>query len=303
MTTVNTSAIAANLRPGLAAINGMYDQYPTQWKEIYGTPYQSDKAVEIEVQTRFTGLASIVGEGMPLPSDTMGNRYNTSYVHRYVGLQFAITHQALVDNLYKDKFPEMGVSLMNSLAQTKEILGAGILNNGFDPLFPIGDGKPVFSISHPIDAGVQQNTFSVGQDLNETSLWNAIMGMQQFRGEAGLIAMIKPWKLIVPTALQVVANKILGSAYEPATANNAINPLFQDRMVPQGFKVNQFLTSNSAWFLLSDLRGGLKHYVRESVETDVYSDFSNKNLLASAYERYSFGCSDWRAAWGSQGTS
>lgn len=294
--TINTGAIANLLRPGLAAVFGDYPMYKSQWSEIYEV-YESDKATEIEVEMKLLGLAEIRPEGSPTAMDNMGQRIITSYTHRYIALGFQITRQAIMDNLYKTRFPMMAKALRDSLAQTKEILGASVLNNATNAAFPIGDGQPLASTAHPIDGGTFANTFNAHMDLNEASLESAIIGIQQFKNQAGLIVETKPTKLIVPPALQFTAERILGSAFRTSTNNNDISAVYNVTSVPQGYRVNQFLTStNSQWFLLTDAPS-FKHYVREKVETDVYTDFSTDNLLAKGVERYSFGVSNARGVW------
>ena len=298
---INTSAIASLLRPGLASVFGDYPQYPSQWSEIYET-YESDKAVEIEVEMKMLGLAQIRAEGAPTAVDTMGQRIITNYVHKYVALSFNITRQAMVDNLYKTKFPLMVKALKKSMAQTKEILAAGLLNNGFNPLFPIGDGQPLYSTSHPIDGGVVPNTPAVQTDLNEASLESGIITTQQFRDQASLICHTQPVKLIVPPQGQFTSERLLASAFRTNTANNDISAIYNVSSVPQGYRVNQYLTNPNAWFLLTDAPDGFKHYVREAIDTDVYTDFATDNLLAKAVERYSFGVSNFRSSYASGNT-
>lgn len=297
---INTTAIANLLRPGLAAVFGDYPAYPSQWSEIFDT-YDSDKAVEIEVEMKMLGLASIRAEGAPTAQDTMGQRIVTSYVHRYVGLMFIITRQAIMDNLYKTKFPLMVKALKKSMAQTKEILGASILNNGFNAAFPIGDGQPLYSVNHPIDGNVVANTFAVQADLNEASLEAAIVGIQQFRDQAGLIVMTQPQKLITPPQGQWTATRLLESAFRTNTPNNDISAIYNTSAIPRGNRVNQFLTNPNAWFIITDAPDGFKHYIREEIETDVYTDFTTDNLLAKAIERYSFGVSNFRSSFASSG--
>jgi phage major head subunit gpT-like protein len=298
--TINTTAIQSLLRPGLAAVFGDYPSYPSQWSEIFEV-YESDKASEIEVEMKMLGLAQLRPEGSPTAVDSMGERIKTTYTHRYVGLSFQITRQAIMDNLYKTKFPLMVKALKKSMAQTKEILGASILNNGFLANFPIGDGQPLFSTQHPIDGGVVSNTPGVNTDLNEASLESAIIAVQQFKDQAGLITMTKPLKLIVPPQLQYTAERLLASSYRTGTNNNDVNAMYNLSSVPQGARVNQYLTSPSSWFLLTDATDSFKHYIREKIETDVYSSFSTDDLMCKAIERYSFGVSNFRGAYGSRG--
>lgn len=299
---INTSQIQALLRPGLADIFGDYPQEPAQWKEIFDT-HTSDKAVEIDVEIKLLGLAQIKAEGASIAYDSMGQRYVTNYYHRYVGIGFVITRQAMKDNLYKSSFPMQSKALKDSLIQTKETLGAAVLNNDFSSSFPIGDGQPVFSTAHPIDGSTVANTFTVQADLNETSLQDAINGVQRFRDQAGLRKPVKPKKLIVPTELQWTANRLLNSQFRTDTANNDISAIYNLNAVPQGYRVNLYLTDTNSWFLMTDAPSGFKYYEREAIDTDVYQDFDTDNLKAKAIERYSFGVSNFRGAWGSQGAS
>lgn len=299
---INTTAIRDLLRPGLAAVFGDYPMYPGQWSEIF-EKHSSDKAVEIEVEVKLLGLAQIKAEGASTAYGEMGQRYVTNYVNRYTSIGFIITRQAIKDNLYQSSFPLQAKALRQSMEQTKEVLGASVLNNGFSSNFPIGDGQPLFSTQHPIENGVVANTFSIQADLNETSLQDAIVGVQRFRDAAGLRIMTKPTKLIVPAELQWTATRLLQSQFRVDTANNDINAIYNNSAVPQGHRVNMFLTDTNSWFLLTDAPNGFKHYEREALETDVYTDFDTDNLKAKAIERYSFGCSNFRAGWGSQGAS
>lgn len=300
---INTTAISNLLRPGLADIFGDYPMYPAQWTEIFER-HTSDMQVEIEVEIRLLGLAQIKAEGASVNFDnTMGQRYVTNYVHRYTSIGFIITRQAMKDNLYKSRFPLQAKALKNSMMQTKEILGAAVINNGFDTNYPIGDGLPVFSVSHLIDNGTVANTFSTQADLNETSLENAINIIQQFKDAAGLITMNKPTKLVVPTNNQWTANRLLGSQFRTGTANNDVSAIYAASAVPQGYRVNQFFTDQNGWVVMTDAPSAFKHYEREPLETDVFEDFYTKNLLASAIERYSFGVSNFRGAFASQGSS
>jgi phage major head subunit gpT-like protein len=253
---------------------------------------------------KMLGLAQFRAEGAATAMDTMGQRVVTNYVHRYVSLGFIITRQALKDNLYKSKFPMMARALKDSLGQTRDINGSAILNNGFNAAFPIGDGQPLFSLLHPIDGGVVPNTPAVNGDLSEPLLEQGIIGVQQFRNQAGLICNIRPKKLIVGPQNQFVADRLLQSAFRTNTSNNDINAIYNTSAVPQGYRVNQFITQvggGNSWFLLTNCENSFKHFVREAIETDVHSDFQTDNQECKAIERYSFGCSNFRGAWASHG--
>ena len=300
--TINTSQIQQLLRPGLAEVFGDYPMYPAEYAEIF-TVKTSDKAVEIEVEMKLLGLASQKAEGAPTAFQDMGQRVISTYYHRYTSVGFIITRQAMKDNLYESQFPLQAQSLRNSMLQSKEVNGASVLNNGFSSSYPGGDGQPLFSTAHPIDTGTFANTPSVQVDLNESSLQDAIVTISQFRDQAGLITMTKPTKLVVPPQLQFTADRILHSQFRTGTANNDINAIYNIGAVPQGYRVNHFLTDTNGWFVMTDAPNGLKHYVREALETDVFTDFTSDNLLAKAIERYSFGWSNPRGAFGSSGAT
>lgn len=301
---VNTSQIAPLLRPGLAAVFGDYDMYPAQWTDIFDK-HTSDKAYELEVETRLLGLAQIRTEGANTAYDNlMGTRYQTTYTHRYVGLGFIVTRQAIKDNLYKSRFDMQSRALKRSFLQTKEVLGASVLNNGFDATnYPIGDGVALFSTAHPIDGSTVANTPTAQVDLNETSLQAGIVSVMQFKDQAGLTVMTKPQKLVVPVNNRWVADRLLGSKFQTNTANNDISAIVNTNAVPGGWKDNMFLTDTNAWFLMTDADNGFKYYSREALEIDMYTEFDNDNLKIKGIERYSFGVSNFRAAYGSSGTT
>lgn len=298
---INTSAIANLLRPGLADVFGDYPTYASQWTEIFDR-HTSIMQQEIEVETRLLGMAEIRAEGASTAFDNaMGQRWITTYLHKYVSLGFIVTRQALKDNLYKNKFDMQSRALKRSMLQTKEVLGASVLNNGFSTSYPGGDGQPLYSTSHPIDGATYANTFSTQADLNETALNDANVIIQQFKDQAGLIVMTKAKKLIVPPQLAWTADRLLGSKYRTDTANNDINPIASTQMIPDGYRVNQFLTDTNGWFIKTDADSGFKYYEREKLEIDMFTEFDNDNLKVKALERYSFGWSNPRISFGSQG--
>ena len=300
---INTSAIANLLRPGLADVFGDYPMYPSQWTEIFDR-HTSIMQQEIEVETRLLGMAEIRAEGASTAFDNaMGQRWITTYLHKYVSLGFIVTRQAMKDNLYKNKFDMQARALKRSMLQTKEILGAAVLNNGFSTSYPGGDGQPLYSTSHPIDGATYHNTFTTQADLNETALNDANVIIQQFKDQAGLIVMTKPKKLIVPPQLAWTADRLLGSKYRTDTANNDINPIASTQMIPEGYRVNQFLTDTNGWFIKTDADSGFKYYEREKLEIDMFTEFDNDNLKVKALERYSFGWSNPRISFGSQGVT
>lgn len=299
--TTNTSNIARLLQPGLKAVFGNYDTYPDQWTEFY-TTYTSDQYQEIDVEMKYLGGASIQDEGAPVSVDTMGQRVVNSYIHRKVSNSFVITDIALEDNLYQNYFPQQAKSLKNSLRYTKNVLGASILNNAFNPAYVMGDGQPVCSVNHPIDGGVYSNRPGAGAtvDLSEAAIEEGIIQIQKFPMQSGILAQVMAKKLLVSPDDQFAISRILDSKFRVETANNDINALNHNSYIPQGYRVNQFLNSGS-FFILTDVDNGFKHYQRTKVEVDTYADWSTSNIMCKASERYSFGISNPRAVWGSPG--
>ena len=295
-----TSDIAALLRPGLAAVIGDYNTYEDEWKEIY-SHHISDKQAEYEVEMKLLNIAQMKQEGASVSYDKMAQRFQTTYFHKTFGIGFILTRQALLDNLYKDRFPMAVTSLKDSLRQAKNIKAASIFNLGFNPSSPIGDGQPLYSTTHPIDGGIVSNTFTVPAQLNETSLEDAITNISLFRNAAGLLVKNTPKRLIVPPALQFTASRLLNSKYRVGTANNDINAIYHDNYISHGYMVNHFLASPTAWFIQTDNSNGFKYYEREPLDIDIFTDIDTDNLKVRAIERYSFGNSDFRSTFGSQG--
>lgn len=300
--TTNTGLISSLLRPGLNAIIGQLPTYPDQWTEIFKT-YHSDKYQEIDVEMKFLGAADIKAEGANYASDTMAQRIQNSYIHKTIGLSFEITKEAIEDNLYKTQFPQQALSLRNSLRVTKNILGASVLNNAFNNGTLLGDGQPLCSNAHPIDGGTYSNTLAgnANVDFSEAGLEAAIIAIQKFPMQSGILSQTMAKKIIIPRELQFAASRLLNSQFRTDTANNDINALYHNDYIPDGYRVNQFLLSPTAWFVLTDADNGMKHFQRTSISIDTYVVFDNDNIKVKASERYSFGCSNPRAIFGSPG--
>jgi hypothetical protein len=297
---INTGQIAELLRPGLKAVFGEYPTYPEQWTDIYKT-FKSDKYQEIEVEMKYLGAADIKPEGQPIATDSMGQRVITNYIHKSVGLSFTITKEAVEDNLYQSQFPQQAVSLRNSLRVTKNILGANVLNNAFNDAYPIGDGQSVCSNTHPIDGGVFSNRLTENVDFSEAGVEQAIIDIQKFPMQSGILAQTMAKRLIIPRELQFKASRLLNSQFRVSTANNDINAMYHNDYIPDGYRVNQYLTDPAAWFIITDAPDGLKHFQRTPVQTDTYVDYPTDNVMAKATERYSFGVSNPRGIFGSPG--
>lgn len=298
----NTAAIKSLLQPGLDAIFGDYNDIPAQWSELF-EKHTSDKYKEEDVEIKMLALAQLRSEGAATVYNDMGERYKYVYIHRGVGLGFVLTRTSLKDNLYKTKFGPNTRALKRSFMQTKEVYGAAVLNNGFDSTnFPGGDGVSLFSTSHPSDGGSLTNTPVVQAELQETSLQDGIIGVRRFKDAAGLRVLVMPKKLIVATELQFTAERLLKTELRVGVGDNDLNALRNMNVLPESYRVNDFLTNVKGWFVLTDCPDGLKYFEREALETDMYTDFDTDNLKVKGYERYSFGWSNWRAAWGANPT-
>jgi hypothetical protein len=300
MSLITTAFEPDLLRPGLAAVFMNHEAWPDQWKEIFSV-HRSDKQQEIEVEMRALPTAALKPEGTQTLYADMGEMYKTSYVNQTIAIGYMITAEAISDNLYKTQFPQGNRALSDSLRQFKNIQGANVLNNAFNTNYPIGDGQPLCSTSHPIYTGTVSNTLSTPAALNETSLQDALITLDQFQSASGIKVQTKAKKLIVPSQLQFTADVLLGSKYQINTANNNISALYNMKSIPMGAYVNQFLTNPLNWFVITDEPNGFKHYIREGVSTDMFTDIDANVLKVRAFERYSFGVSNFRAVVGVQG--
>ncbi len=295
----NTAMIQSLLEEGLRTVFVASKLYPAQYKEIYKT-YKSDKAMEIDVEMRDLGLADLKPEGSPSSSDYIAERFKTNYIHRTISLMTSITMEAVEDNLYQSEFNVSAAGLKNGHHVAKDILGANPLNNAFNVAYPIGDGQPICSVNHPIDGDVYANTFGVNTAFSEAGLEAAIIAIQGFKSQSGLLLAQQAQKLVLPRQLQFNASRLLNSKLRTGTANNDINAIYHDDYMPQGYTINQYITNANAWFILTNADNGFKHYQRQDVKIDSYTDFTTKSYMLSALQRYSFGISDPRAVFGSR---
>jgi len=302
---VNLSQIKDLLLPGLRGVEGKYEQIPSQYDKIF-TKHDSKMALERTAEMRYLGLAQLKTEGGQTSFDSgAGERFVYNQEHTEIALGYAITRKAIDDNLYKTQFRPSNLGLVESFHQTKEIYGANILNTAQTYNAAIGgDGVALCSTSHPIDGGSIANTPTTQIDLNEASLLNAMIAIRtNFRDQAGLKIFARGRKLIIPPALEPVAIRLLKTELRPGTADNDVNAIMTTAGgLPEGYMVNDFLTSSYAWFLLTNI-DGLAYMERIPFETDMQVDFVTDNLLVKGYERYSFGYYNWRAIYGSFPTS
>jgi hypothetical protein len=302
---VNLSAIKDLLLPGLRGIEGKYEQIPSQYDKIF-TKYNSKLALERTAEMRFLGLAQLKTEGGQTAFDNgAGERFIYNQEHTEIGLGYAITRKAIDDNLYKTQFQPSNLGLTEAFHQTKEIYGANIMNTATTYNSNIGgDGVALCSVSHPIDGGVLANKPATEVSLNEATLLNAMIGIRtNFKDQAGLKVFARGRKLIVPPQLEPTAIRLTKTELRPGTADNDVNAIMMTAGgLPEGYMVNDYLTSAYAWFLLTNI-DGLSYMERIAFETDMQVDFVTDNLLVKGYERYSFGYYNWRSIWGSFPTS
>ena len=299
---ISRSQLVKELEPGLNALFGMeYARYENEHAEIFDTE-SSDRAFEEEVMLVGFGNASTKSEGAGVQFDTANEAYTARYTHETVALAFALTEEAVEDNLYDRLGARYTRALARSMAHTKQIKAAAVLNNGFSSSFPGGDGKALLTTDHPLaGGGTFANEPTTAADLNETSLENALIEISTFVDERNMILALRGMKLIVPPQLQFVADRLLESTLRVGTADNDVNAIRNMGMLPEGYTVNHFLTDPDAWFIKTDAPNGFKHFERSPLRTSMEADFDTGNMRYKARERYSFGYSDPRCVFGSEG--
>tara|TARA_R100000426_G_scaffold27235_1_gene22897 strand:+ start:33 stop:941 length:909 start_codon:yes stop_codon:yes gene_type:complete len=299
---INRAQLVKELVPGLHALFGLeYERYPAEYEEIFDTE-SSERAFEEEVMLSGFGEAPVKSEGSMVTYDTAQESFTARYSHETIALAFSLTEEAIEDNLYDTLSSRYTRALARSMMTTKNIKGANILNNAFSSSFVGGDGKELCATDHPtVGNETQRNELSTAADLNETSLEQSLIDIAAFEDERGLKINAQARKLIIPTALQFVADRLLETPGRVGTADNDINAVRNMGMVPEGYTVNHYLTDTDAFFLKTDVPNGLKHFVRTPVSTNMEGDFETGNVRYKARERYSFGFSDWRAIFGSPG--
>ena len=302
---VNLSQIKDLLLPGLRGVEGKYEQIPSQYDKIF-TKHDSKMALERTAEMRYLGLAQLKTEGGQTSFDSgAGERFVYNQEHTEIALGYAITRKAIDDNLYKTQFHPSNLGLIESFQQTKEIYGANILNTATTYNANVGgDGVALCSTAHPIDGSTVANRPTTDVDLNEATLLNGMISIRtNFKDMAGLKVFARGRKLVVPPQLEPVAIRLTKTELRPGTADNDVNAILTTAGgLPEGYMVNDFLTSPYAWFLLTNI-DGLSYMERVKFETDMQVDFVTDNLLVKGYERYSFGYYNWRSIWGSFPTS
>lgn len=301
---ISRSQLLKELLPGLNALFGLeYARYGEEHKEIYEIE-TSERSFEEETKLSGFGAAPVKTEGAALAYDNAQEAWTARYTHETIAMGFSITEEAVEDNLYDSLSARYTKALARAMAYTKQVKAASILNTGFTGGPTYGDGKTLFATDHPlVGGGTNSNRPSVGADLNETSLEAAVIQIAAWTDERGLLIAAKPKKLIIPPALQFVATRLLETELRVGTTDNDINAIKNNGSIPGGFSVNHWLTDTNAWFLLTDVPNGLKHFVRSPLSTSMDSDFDTGNARYKARERYAFGVSDPLGIFGSPGSA
>lgn len=298
---ISRAQLLKELLPGLNALYGLeYEKYENEHSEIYETE-TSDRSFEEEVKLSGFGAAPVKAEGAAISYDNAQEHYTARYNHETVAMGFSITEEAMEDNLYDSLSARYTKALARAMAYTKQTKAAALLNTGFSS-FNSGDGVTLFSTSHPtVGGGTNANKLAVNADLNETSLEQAVIDIAAFTDERGLLIAARPRKLIVPPALMFVATRLLQTELRTGTADNDTNALRSNGSIPEGYRVNHYLTDTDAFFITTDIPNGMKHFERTTMATSMDGDFDTGNVRYKARERYSFGVSDPLGIFGSPG--
>ena len=298
---ISRAQLLKELLPGLNALFGLeYDNYENEHAEIYEAEH-SDRSFEEEVKLSGFGAAPVKAEGSSLSYDNAQEHYTARYNHETVAMGFSITEEAMEDNLYDSLSARYTKALARAMAYTKQTKAASLLNTGFTT-FSSGDGVSLFNTAHPtVGGGTNANRLAVNADLNETSLEQAVIDIAAFTDERGLLIAARPRKMIVPPALMFVATRLLQTELRTGTADNDTNALRSNGSIPEGYRVNHYLTDTDAFFITTDIPNGMKHFERTTMATSMDGDFDTGNVRYKARERYSFGVSDPLGIFGSPG--
>ena len=298
---ISRAQLLKELLPGLNALFGLeYEQYEGEHAEIYETE-NSDRSFEEEVKLSGFGAAPVKAEGSSLSYDNAQEHFTARYNHETVAMGFSITEEAMEDNLYDSLSARYTKALARAMAYTKQTKAASLLNTGFTT-FNSGDGVTLFATNHPtVGGGTNANKLATNADLNETSLEQAVIDIAAFTDERGLLIAARPRKLIVPPALMFVATRLLQTELRTGTADNDTNALRSNGSIPEGYRVNHYLTDTDAFFITTDIPNGMKHFERTTMSTSMDGDFDTGNVRYKARERYSFGVSDPLGIFGSPG--
>ena len=300
---ISRSQLVKELEPGLNALFGLeYKRYENQHAEIY-TSENSDRAFEEEVMLSGFGRAQVKAEGAGVSFDDAQETFTARYTHETVALAFAITEEAIEDNLYDRLAARYTKALARSMSNAKQVKSVEPLINGLPSTdtFDSGDGVSLFNTSHPTIAGTFQNTLTTQADLNETSLEQSLIDIGKMTDERGLKIAARGVKMIVPQENQFTAERLMKSQGRTGTADNDINSIVSMGMIPQGYRVNNYLTDSDSFYIITDVPNGMKMFTRAPLTTAMEGDFDTGNVRYKARERYSFGVSDPRGIFGVEG--
>ena len=299
---ISRAQLLKELLPGLNALFGLeYKKYGEEHKEIFEAE-TSERSFEEETKLSGFSAAPVKSEGSAIQYDNAQEAWTARYVHETIAMGFALTEEAIEDNLYDSLSTRYTKALARAMAYTKQVKAAAILNQAFSgPTY--GDGQALCSTAHPlISGGTNSNRPTVAADLNETSLEAAVIQISLWTDERGLLIASKPKKLVVPPSLQFVATRLLETELRVGTADNDINAIKNNGSISGGYTVNHYLTDTNAWFLCTDVPNGMKHFIRTPLANSMDGDFDTGNVRYKARERYSFGWSDPLGMWGSSGS-
>jgi hypothetical protein len=302
---ISRAQLLKELLPGLNALFGMeYARYGEEHKEIYETE-SSERSFEEETKLSGFSAAPVKNEGSAIAYDNAQETWTARYNHQTIALGFSITEEAIEDNLYDSLSSRYTKALARAMAYTKQVKAASVLNNAFQSSgYNGGDGVSLCNANHPlVSGGTNANTPATQVDLNETSLEAAVIQIAGWTDERGLLIAAKPRKLIVPPNLMFVATRLLETELRVGTTDNDVNAIKTMGSIPEGFRVNHFLTDTNGWFLITDVPNGMKHFERTPLQNSMDGDFDTGNVRYKARERYSFGWSDPLGIWGSSGSS
>ena len=297
---ISRGQLVKELEPGLNALFGLeYKRYENQHAEIYTTE-SSDRAFEEEVMLSGFAQAQVKPEGSGVTFDNAQETFTARYTHETVALAFAITEEAIEDNLYDRLASRYTKALARSMANTKQVKAVNPLIQGFST-FKAGDGSNLFASNHPTVSGTVSNTLATAADLNETSLEQSMIDIAAMTDERGLKIAARGLKMIIPSELQFTAERLMKSQGRVGTADNDVNAIVSMGMIPQGYRVNNFLTDTDAFYIITDVPNGMKYFERSPIKTAMEGDFDTGNVRYKARERYSFGVSDFRGIFASPG--
>ena len=300
--TITSSSFAKLLWPGINSIYGKaYDEYPVEYTQLFNTE-SSSRAYEEDLGITSFGLAGVKPEGQSVGYDEERQAFLTRYSHVVYALGFIVTREIYEDDQYDTVASRRAKGLAFSMRQTKEVVGANVYNRAFNSSFVGGDGVEMCSAVHPNFAGgTQANELSVASDLSESALEQSCIDISKWTNDRGLRINVIPQCLIVPTDLQFEAERLLETKYRPGSADNDVNAMNHMGKLPQGYKINHYLTDTNAWFLRTNAPDGMKHFERRSAEFSIDNEFDTENAKYKASERYSFGWTDWRGIFGTPG--